>query len=192
MQNDILVELRRFSFPHEARIAGSVLEAEGIDFTLREESLGGAQPELSAVLGGVAILVRASALQAAREALDAQLVDTGSTSEPLDVDDPDAATCAGCGGALEHPRATCNVCDSEPDRVLLTPARARWMLMGAKGFAVLAFLALGLAPVVWDSILKRLGELPERAVVLAAYGVVGVVLAIILARGLSARSDRRL
>ena len=58
---------------HEAHLIVSVLEAEGIQAVIPDAYTLGVRPELANALGGVRVLVRASDLDRANDALTAVL-----------------------------------------------------------------------------------------------------------------------
>jgi hypothetical protein len=72
--NDDVVVLRKFSTEVEARLAASVLEANGIPAQVIADTAGGALPSI-ALIFPVRLLVRASDADLARELLD-------TTAEP--------------------------------------------------------------------------------------------------------------
>ncbi len=69
--DDHLVQIRNCGWLHEAQLIVSVLAAEGIEAFVPDAYTLGARPELSTALGGVRVLVRASELQRAEDALAA-------------------------------------------------------------------------------------------------------------------------
>lgn len=181
-ENDALVELRTFGFLQEAELAASALEASGIDCTLREQFVSGAHPELTGALGGVALLVPRGELEAAREVLDTP------QEMALDSSDDAGAVCAGCGRELRGATATCPSCNALPDRPATTTKRTRWALVKFKIWIIVATLILMAAPAIW----RRVAELPENLVAGALYGLLALAAAVVIVRGLSSWSDRRL
>lgn len=71
--NDELVPVRHCMWLHEAHLIVSVLEAEGIQAVIPDAYTLGVRPELANALGGVRVLVRASDLDRANDALTAVL-----------------------------------------------------------------------------------------------------------------------
>jgi Putative prokaryotic signal transducing protein len=189
MSDDSLVELQGFSLLHEAELAASALDASGIESTLREQFLSGAQPELVTALGGVALFVHARDLEAAREIL---LTDLSALRKAADPVAESAATCAGCGRDLPNAPFECPDCNSQPDRKVRTPKRTRWAIFHLKLGIIAATLLLIAAPAIWNYTLRRLGDLPEQVAPMLLYGVAGLVVVVILGKGLSAISDKRL
>ena len=70
MAEDELVVAASFCYPHEAKMAQSLLESEGIQTFLRDEHVINAQSCLA--IGGCRLMVLASALERAHEELAAQ------------------------------------------------------------------------------------------------------------------------
>jgi hypothetical protein len=70
VEND-WVQVQNCNWLHEANLVVSVLEGDGIETVVPDAHTLGARPELSAALGGVRVLVRASDLERAREVLAA-------------------------------------------------------------------------------------------------------------------------
>lgn len=68
MGNDVVV-LRKYSTEVEARLAASVLEANGIPATVSADTAGGALPSIALVFP-VRLLVRVGDAELARELLD--------------------------------------------------------------------------------------------------------------------------
>ncbi|MCZ7532868.1 MAG: DUF2007 domain-containing protein [Acidimicrobiia bacterium] len=64
-----LAEIGRFLSVFEAKTAVAVLEASGIEATVVTDNAGGALPSLSALSGGVRVLVRAQDAADARAVL---------------------------------------------------------------------------------------------------------------------------
>ncbi len=64
-----LAEVGRFLNVFEAQTAVAVLEVSGIEATVVTDNAGGALPSLSALSGGVRVLVRVEDVSDAREVL---------------------------------------------------------------------------------------------------------------------------
>ncbi|HAP02112.1 MAG TPA: hypothetical protein DCQ93_09335 [Bacteroidetes bacterium] len=71
MDNSKLKMLLNFSYPGEAYIAKSHLEAEGIDCFITNENLLTINPLLSHAVGGVKLMVREEDYERAKEILEA-------------------------------------------------------------------------------------------------------------------------
>ena len=67
-----LTEAGRFMSVFEARTACAVLESAGIDAKVVTDNAGGALPSLSALSGGVRVLVRTEDADEARELLEVE------------------------------------------------------------------------------------------------------------------------
>ena len=83
---DDWVEVQNCNWLHEASVVVSVLEADVIEVFLPDAHTLGARPELSAALGGVRVLVRASDLARAREVLAAVISDAAALEDADDVE----------------------------------------------------------------------------------------------------------
>jgi hypothetical protein len=177
MDNDDLVELRKFAQLHEAEIAISTLEAAQIDAILRDSSFGGFRPETSIASGGVTVLVRRGQFDAAREVLDAPAIHDSSA---------DAVTCANCGRQLQG--TICPNCDQDERETFLTPANTRAAVGKLKITVLLGAFALMILPTIID----RLSRVDEKAVLTALSIVGGVVLLIVVLRFFVTGSDERL
>ena len=177
MDNDDLVELRKFAHLHEAEIAVSTLAAVRIDAILRDSSFGGFRPETSIASGGVTVLVRRGELDAAREVLDATVMHDASA---------DAVTCANCGRQLQG--TICPSCDKEERETFLTPANTRAAVGKLKIAVLIGVLALMLLPTIID----RLSRVDEKAVLTALYVVGGLVILIVVLKFFVTSSDERL
>lgn len=177
MDQDDLVELRKFGHLHEAEIAVSTLAAAQIDAVLREASYGGFRPEASIAGGGVTVLVRREQLDAAREMLDAPALRDAS---------PVAVTCASCGRQLQG--TICDACDTGERETFLTPQNTR----AAIGKLKLAVLGGVLALMILPTIIDRLSRVDEKAVLTALYIVGGIVLLIVVLKFFITGSDERL
>jgi hypothetical protein len=81
---DDWVEVHNCNWLHEASLVVAVLEADGIETFMPDSYTLGARPELSAALGGVRVLVRASDLERAREVLAATLPLGSDDAEDVD------------------------------------------------------------------------------------------------------------
>jgi hypothetical protein len=75
------VQVHNCNWLHEAQFVVSVLEGEGIEAFLPDAYTVGARPDLTAALGGIRVLVRASDLERAREALAAAITDLPEDSD---------------------------------------------------------------------------------------------------------------
>jgi len=188
MSNEALVQLRTFAFAHEADLAASALEAHGIQASVRGRFLGGADPGLTAAMGGVALFVAARDAEAAEAILESEQ----PPSKPDDAAVDAEATCAGCGRVLRSASDACPDCNSLPDRVIATPSRTYWSLVKLKLAVVLLTLTFAIAPIVWDRFVRSIRGVPEKTLSLVLYLVVAGVVGLVLAKGLAARSDRRL
>jgi hypothetical protein len=69
------VQVRNCNWLHDAHFIVSVLDAEGIEALVPDAYTIGARPDLTAALGGIRVLVRASELERAREVLAAAITD---------------------------------------------------------------------------------------------------------------------
>jgi hypothetical protein len=197
--DDALVEFRSFAFVHEAELAASALESAGIDCAVRERYLAGAQPELSNALGGVAVLVRAGDVETARQILDTQkplvLQAAGPSAKDGDEDDDedeDEATCAGCGAPLRNAVDACPVCNAQPDRDFSSRPRSHWAIVKLKVGIIVVLLGLIGAPLLWEKIERLLTGVPEKTMSYALWGGAAIILAVLLIKGLSSLSDRRI
>ena len=70
MRADEWVVLRNYGYLHEAELIVAVLDAEGIDAFIPDAQMAGTV--FTGTIGGVRVLVRASDLELAREALTAE------------------------------------------------------------------------------------------------------------------------
>jgi hypothetical protein len=77
------VQVQNCNWLHEANFIVSVLEAEGIKAFVPDAYTVGARPDLTPALGGIRVLVRASQVERARDALAAVVNDARSS----DVDE---------------------------------------------------------------------------------------------------------
>ena len=179
MENDELVELRRFAHQHEAELAVSALEAAEIDAALRDAGYGGNRPELSVAAGGSVVLVRRSQFRAANEILDAPV-----------VHEPDAAggvTCANCGRVLQG--TVCAACENEEEReIVLTPQRTRAAIGKLKLVVILAVVGL----IVMPTIIDRMSRIDERTWLTSFLVVGGLLLAVVLFKAFVTSNDERL
>ena len=80
---DDAVVLRKFSTEVEARLAASVLEANGIPAEVRADTAGGTLPSI-AVIFPVRLVVRATDADLAREILDTTADPPEDVGEPVD------------------------------------------------------------------------------------------------------------
>ena len=71
MDDEQLVTVRIFNYLHEAELAKSVLDAEGIDADIPDAYMAGVQPALGSAIGGIRVLVRSSELDRAQQTLAA-------------------------------------------------------------------------------------------------------------------------
>lgn len=69
--DDELVTVRNCNWLHEAELVKSVLDAEGIEAEIPDAYMAGVQPALGAAIGGIRVVVRASQLDRAEQALAA-------------------------------------------------------------------------------------------------------------------------
>jgi hypothetical protein len=188
-----LVELQGFNLLSEAEVAASVLNASGIESSVREEFFSGSHPDLVTALGGVSLLVRAEDLDIARQLLSAAPADSQKSSRAVESQTTEgAAVCAGCGGELPNALAECRICNALPDQTRLTPKRTYFSVVKLKLGIVIVFLLLVAAPTVWEFFLKRLGDLPEDIMTIVLYGLAGLAIVGLLVRGLSRMSESRL
>ena len=182
-----LAELRRFDTAHEANLAASALEAAGIESMIRNSFTAGANPELGIVSGGVTILVRSDELDEAREVLDQGAKESGGAEGAAPFRE---LRCAECDGPLPSAMAACPRCDALPARQVMTPKRTKLAIVQLKLWVLGVTLALIAAPIVgkriWDSFI----QLPERTVVIGAWGLFALIAGFLLIRAL-AGSDRR-
>lgn len=77
MDNTKLKMLLNFTYPSEAYIAKSHLDAEGIDCFITNENLLTINPLLSNAVGGVKLMVREEDYERAKEILEAPEIDSG-------------------------------------------------------------------------------------------------------------------
>jgi uncharacterized protein YjeT (DUF2065 family) len=192
LSENTLVEVQRFSFVHEADLAASALDASGIESTVREQHLGGAVPELVSAVGGVVLLVRGDDLESARAILDHDQSASPPSRGAGDRGLENGSNCAECGRDLPNAQTECPDCNSLPDRQTLTPRRTYWSIVKVKLVVVAATLLLIAVPTLWDSFMRVFGDVPEKTASMLFYGIVAVVLGIVLIKGLSSISDRRL
>ena len=82
MRGDVVV-LRKFSTEVEARLAASVLEANGIPAEVLADTAGGALPSIALVFP-IRLLVRASDADVARELLDTSVDPPDDVGQPVD------------------------------------------------------------------------------------------------------------
>jgi hypothetical protein len=75
--------LRKFSTEVEARLAASVLEANGIPAEVLADTAGGALPSIALVFP-IRLLVRASDADVARELLDTSVDPPDDVGQPVD------------------------------------------------------------------------------------------------------------
>lgn len=88
--NDWVI-VKSFSFPHEAQLARSALEAAGIEADIRDENVVRMDWFYSNAVGGVKVLVPPANLEHALEILDSP---TTPTDGPMPAD---SETCPRCG-----------------------------------------------------------------------------------------------
>ena len=69
--DDELVTVRNCNYLHEAELVKSVLAAEAIDANIPDAYMAGVQAMLGAAIGGVRVVVRATDLARAEQALAA-------------------------------------------------------------------------------------------------------------------------
>ncbi len=67
------VVVRNCMWLHEAHVIAAVLDAQGIDAFIPDENMAAIRPELSGFIGGVRVLVPASQLALAEEALSEEV-----------------------------------------------------------------------------------------------------------------------
>jgi hypothetical protein len=190
VDEDRLIEVHTFSLVHEAELAASALDAAGIASTVRNAFFSAADPTLVAAAGGVALLVHERDVQSAKDVLAADVQPARGGSESAAAD---GGTCAGCGQPLPGALAECPVCNALPDRPRrMTPRRTYWSIVKLKLGIIAAILLLGAAPLIWDTLLARLGDIPEAIVPMVLYGAVAAVLIVVVVKAMSASSDSRL
>jgi hypothetical protein len=190
VDDDRLIELRTFSFVHEAELAASALDAAGIESTVRNAFFAAADPTLVAAVGGVTLFVHERDVQSAREVLEAVPPPAGRGAESATAE---GGVCAGCGEPLPGALAECPVCNALPDRPRrMTPRRSYASIVKLKVGIIAAILLIGAAPLIWDYLLARLGDIPEAIAPMLLYGAVAVVLIVVVIKGMSASSDSRL
>ena len=97
MSKNTLVTAGTFSFPHEAEIARSTLEAEGITAYVADAHTINMQWLYSNAMGGVRVQVHLQNLEAAKEILN---TDYSSLVES-EVGENEKRECSKCGGVLE-------------------------------------------------------------------------------------------
>lgn len=184
--DDYLIEIDAFRTVGEAELAASALEAAGIDCTVRDQFTTGSHPDLAVAVRGVGLLVRQSDVEAAREVLQAKPAEAAPIAAHA-LGEGLPAECAECGRPLPDALATCPVCDRLEDRVILTPQDTYRRIVGLKLVVLLVTLAVLAAPFVWE----RVAELPETAVSIGAYGLLGLLLLFVLVRAVARYSDTR-
>lgn len=110
----MLVTIARYSFPYEAQIAKSQLDASGIPAFIADEHTINMQWLYSDAMGGVRLQV----LQ--EHAAEAQSILNGTATEDPEIDKaPTPPACSICGGAL-----------SEPYQTGRRPTIISWLLLG--------------------------------------------------------------
>lgn len=75
------VEVRSCTWLHEAQLVRSVLDAAGIEAVIPNEQTLGVHPGLAPAVGGIRVLVRSDALEAAEELLEASAVPPAEGNE---------------------------------------------------------------------------------------------------------------
>ena len=83
---DEWVQVENCNWLHQAHLVVSVLEADGIETFVPDAYTLGTRPELTAALGGIRVLVRASDLERAREVLASALPDLPASGDAEDVE----------------------------------------------------------------------------------------------------------
>ncbi len=91
MADDELVMVAAFLYPHEAKLAQSLLESEGIQTFLRDEHIMNVQPLWGLATGGCRLMVPASSLARAQELLSVQVSDEELAAEAGVFEAPDDA-----------------------------------------------------------------------------------------------------
>ena len=81
---DEWVQVQNCNWLHEANFLGSVLASAGIEAFVPDAYTLGARPDLTAALGGIRVLVRASELERAREVLAAAIADSPGADDVAD------------------------------------------------------------------------------------------------------------
>ncbi|WP_067867110.1 putative signal transducing protein [Neptuniibacter marinus] len=97
MNKNILVTAARYSFPHEAELARSSLEAKGITAFVADAHTINMQWLYSNALGGVRVQVYKRNLEAAQAILNTDY----SSCVESEVDCDEEPKCSKCGGVLE-------------------------------------------------------------------------------------------
>ena len=182
---DALVELRGFNTLHEAQLAASALRASDIDCEVRNAYVGGAHPELFAGPVIVSLLVRAEDFEAARAVLD-----TDASVSLQSDEESEGATCAGCGEPLDDPRAACPTCNSESHETVLAPQRTKLAIVKLKFWIVVIFLAIIIAPQIWERLWPRFTDIPDRFVVPAVWTLVTLVAGGLVLRAIRSSETR--
>ncbi len=111
---DALVTIRRYLWPHEAQIARSLLESEGIDAVVQDAHLAQIDWLYIQAIGGLRLQVAAADAAQAAAVLAAV-----EAAPPAPAEEYDEGTCGSCGS-----RAT--------ERVVAgrTPTFLSWMVFG--------------------------------------------------------------
>ncbi|MBV1841252.1 putative signal transducing protein [Photobacterium ganghwense] len=126
----------RFSFPHEAHLAKTNLEAAGIESTLADEHTVNMQWLYSDAIGGVRLLVEDSDANAALTILQAdfsECLDDGANAFEADASGVTAAGVRASGQRVSDERDSCPCCGSTqlvPYTKGKKPAFVVFMLLG--------------------------------------------------------------
>jgi hypothetical protein len=83
--NDEWVQVQNCNWLHEANFLASVLAGAGIEAFVPDAYTLGARPDLTAALGGIRVLVRASEVERAREVLAAASADSSTSDDAEDA-----------------------------------------------------------------------------------------------------------
>jgi hypothetical protein len=187
MDDERLIDLRTYDRLQEAELAASLLEASGIECSVRERYLAGANPELMNAVGGAAVMVWERDVENARKLLAAD--HTLPEDATLEVDDDEVA-CAGCGAPLRNALEPCRRCNSEPDRVTMTPRRTYAAIYKLKLGIVIGFLLLIALPAIWEAVDRKLTGVPENAIKLGLEGLAALIVLAFVVRYLRSKETR--
>ena len=187
MNDEKLIDLRTYDRLQEAELAASLLEASGIECSVRERYLTGANPELMNAVGGAALMVWERDVADARKLLEAD--HSLPEDARLEVDDDEAA-CAGCGAPLRNALEPCRRCNAEPDRDTMTPRRTYAAIYKLKLGIIAAFLLLVALPAIWEAVDRKLTGVPESAMKLGLEGFAVLIIGVFIVRYLRSKETR--